>query len=82
MNLRLCRPLFKKYGSRNENGDHLAQFAASYDLFLTNGMDLSLIKTLNGIKTIIIRLTTPNEHLTLLQQQIKTASTATLPLAP
>jgi len=26
----------KKYGSRNENGDRLAQFAASNDLFLTN----------------------------------------------
>jgi len=59
----------KKYGSRNENGDRLAQFAASNDLFLTNTafchpsrhistrMELSLIETLNEIKTIIIKLT-------------------------
>jgi hypothetical protein len=54
----------KKYGFRNENGDRLAQFAASNDLFLVTFhdtsrlcMELSLIETLNGTKTIIIKLT-------------------------
>ncbi len=37
MNLRLLLAIIqKKYGSRNENGDHLAQLAVSNDLILTN----------------------------------------------
>ena len=47
MNLRLLLAIIqKKYGSRNENGDRLAQFAASNDLFLSRlCMELSLIET-------------------------------------
>ena len=53
----------KKFGVRNDNGDRLAQFAASNNLFLTNtafqrGMALSSIGSSNGIKTITTRLTT------------------------